>query len=223
MTDLRLKVPFNMIVSGPTQSGKTTLVKKMIRFKNDMFDRPPKHIVYCYGSEWQKTFDDMKRNDKVHFISGIPEKGISTLFPEHLRPGLIILDDLMNVVKDSDKVVQLFTKGTHHCDVCAIYIAQNPFPGGKHGRTMSLNTHYNIMLKNPRDCLGTEMFFRQMYPKKGKEAMNAYEQAVRYPYGYLFIDQHQKTPDVFRLQSYIFPDETPHECYILDDKAIPEH
>ena len=65
-------------------------------------------------------------------MKGLPEQDVATLFPKHQRPGLLILDDLMNNVKDSDDIVQLFTKGTHRCDVCAIYIAQNPFPGGKH-------------------------------------------------------------------------------------------
>ena len=216
-----LKAPFNMMVSGPTQSGKTTLVKKLMRFAPDMIDRPPRKIVYCYGSEWQDTFDTM--HDVVDdFIEGIPERETSDLFPPHARPGLIVLDDLMNDVKDSDRVVKLFTKGTHHCDVNAIYIAQNPFPGGKHGRTMSLNTHYNILTKNPRDCLGVETLFRQMFPRKGREAMDAYNQAVDRPYGYLFIDQHQTTPDAIRLQTCIFPDEAPRECYILDESKVPE-
>ena len=222
MTDLRFKVPFNMIVCGPTQSGKTTLVKELIRYKNELFDRPPQHIIYCYGSEWQRVFDELKTYG-VQFIKGLPKQNIATLFPKHKRPGLLILDDLMNNVKDSDDIVQLFTKGTHHCDVCAIYIAQNPFPGGKHGRTMSINTHYNILFKNPRDCLSTSIIFRQMFPNKSKRAMKAYEQAVDKQYGYLFLDYHPQTPDFLRLQGCILPNEAPRECYIFDDQPIPTH
>lgn len=104
MTDLRFKVPFNMIVCGPTQSGKTTLVKELIKHKDKLFDRPPQRIIYCYGSEWQKVFNELA-SWGVHFIKGLPEENVTTLFPKHQRPGLLVLDDLMNNVKDSDSIV----------------------------------------------------------------------------------------------------------------------
>ena len=74
-------------------------------------------MVYCYGSQWQPIFNVLEKEHDVDFIQGIPEGDIGQSFQLHDKPGLIILDDLMNDAKQSDNVVDLFTKGTHHHDV----------------------------------------------------------------------------------------------------------
>ena len=91
----------------------------------------------------------MERDLGVTIKEGLPQGDMASLFGPDEKPGLIVLDDLMDDACRSNDVVELFTKGTHHHDVSCVFIAQNPFPGGKHGRTMSLNTHYNILFKNP--------------------------------------------------------------------------
>ena len=43
--DPRIRSPFNMIISGPSQSGKSTFVANLLKYHNRMFKRPPKKIV----------------------------------------------------------------------------------------------------------------------------------------------------------------------------------
>ena len=54
-------IPFHagspIMVSGPTGSGKTYFTHKLL--KNNMFTKPVKSILYCYGV-YQKYFDEMK-------------------------------------------------------------------------------------------------------------------------------------------------------------------
>jgi predicted AAA+ superfamily ATPase len=50
------KHPFTCTISGPTQSGKTWLIKKILSFNATLFDKPPQKIIYCY-STWQKNFE----------------------------------------------------------------------------------------------------------------------------------------------------------------------
>jgi UDP-N-acetyl-D-mannosaminuronic acid transferase (WecB/TagA/CpsF family) len=42
---------------------------------------------------------------------------------------------------------------------------QNLFHRGKHHRTISLNAHYMVVFKNPRDVLQIMALANQMYPK----------------------------------------------------------
>ena len=45
--DVRLKTPFNMMLSGPTGAGKTTWVKNLLKVGDDIFDVKPV-LVYLF-------------------------------------------------------------------------------------------------------------------------------------------------------------------------------
>ena len=152
------KTPCSIIVAGPSQCGKTTFTRQLLRSASRAFDRPVRRIVYCYG-EPQRCFKDMQR-EGIHFHKGIP-KNIQSLFPKHLRPGILVLDDLMRDCGEDQHVLDLFARGSHHNDVTCIYLTQNLFPPGKYARTISLNTHYVVAFKNPRNAVGVQ--FRIIY------------------------------------------------------------
>ena len=46
----------------------------------------------------------------------------------------------------------LFTKGSHHSNLSVLHLVQNVFDKNKHTRTISLNAHYLVIFKNPRDA-----------------------------------------------------------------------
>jgi hypothetical protein len=81
---------------------------------------------------------------------------------------------------------------------------QNGFSKGKENRTMSINTQYIVLFKNPRDQIGPAILARQMYPSHPKKFMIKYTEATKRPYGYLFIDLKQNTPEEDRLKTDIF-------------------
>jgi hypothetical protein len=124
---------------------------------NDMITPEPEKIMYCYG-EYQPMFDEFPH---VTFAEGLPD--ITQFDGQHRT--LLILDDLMN--KNSDAVSELFTRVSHHRNVSVYYISQNIFQKSKHSRTISLNAHYIIMFKNPRDANQIATLSRQMYPSRG--------------------------------------------------------
>ena len=70
--DLRLKSPFTAIVSGPTGSGKTQLVSKVIENALEVCVNPPVQIYYCYGAE-QEKFTELKANSSIpiEFTEGL--------------------------------------------------------------------------------------------------------------------------------------------------------
>lgn len=81
---------------------------------------------------------------------------------------------------------------------------QSAFSKGKENRTMSINSQYIILFKNPRDMLTPTIFARQMYPNNSKKFMVKYMEATKRPFGYLFINLKHNTPDDQRLKADIF-------------------
>ena len=50
-------------VTGATQSGKSNLIRRIIRYKGDVFDKPPVKTVFFCGI-WQKLFEEWKKNSE---------------------------------------------------------------------------------------------------------------------------------------------------------------
>ena len=119
-----LKHPFTMLIAGPTGSGKTMWVKKLIDSLPIVCDTPPQRITYFYG-EYQPIFSQFKN---VNFVSGLSESKLSAFTGQF--PELIIIDDLMSESSKNDIVSDLFTKGSHHRNLSIILIAQNFFYEG---------------------------------------------------------------------------------------------
>ena len=119
------------------------------------------------------------------------------------EPLLMIVDDLMN--ETNDTIANLFTKGSHHRNISIVFLVQNLFHKNEHIRTISLNAQYMTLFKNPRDA---SQFARQMYPAKSAFAVEAYKDATREPYSYLFVDLRPEQDEDLRLRTNIFPTET---------------
>ena len=196
---MKLHHPFCMMVAGPTMSGKTQWVSQLIFFKQDMIEPPPERIVFSYKS-WQPLYDILAQRHDVQFIKG-------TDIPVTKSPTLVIIDDQMSDISDS--TVDLFTRGCHHDNLSLVFITQNLFFQDKKFRTASLNCHYLVLFRNPRDNNQIRHLARQMYPGKRSQTMiEAFEDATTCtPYGTLVVDLKPSTPDLLRLRSNILPPE----------------
>ena len=189
------KHPFTCLIAGPTGSGKTFFVKRFVQNIRQMVTPVPDRITWCYG-EYQTLYAFI---DGVDFHEGLPN--LKSLDPS-LRH-LIIIDDLMTEVDAT--VTSLFTKKSHHRDISVMYIVQNVFHQNKQHRDISLNTHYIVLMKNPRDASQIRRLSQQMFPGGGTLLTEAYEDATSNPHGYLVIDLKQDTHTDHRLRTDIFP------------------
>jgi hypothetical protein len=198
--DVRFRTPANFFICGQTQSGKSHLTRHILRYAEELFDPVPTKIIYCYG-EYQKEFEELSPD--VEMIEGFPND-IGGLTKDH-NNSLIVLDDLMSQCSNDQRAVDLFTRGSHHMGVSVLYLTQNLFPPGRLSRTISLNSHYMVIFRNPRDLLGVSTLARQMFPGCTDYLLEAYGDATNKPYGYLLIDCHQLTPDCMRLRTNILP------------------
>jgi len=154
----------------------------------------PDKVIYCYG-EYQSEF---AKYPWIEFHEGLPK---SAMFDS--TPSLVVLDDLMS--ESNDLVANLFTKISHHRSVSVIYITQNVFHKNKHSRTISLNAHYMVLFKSPRDVGQIAVLGRQLYPEHGKFLIEAFKDATSSPHSYLLLDLRPETSEQFRVRSNIFP------------------
>ena len=88
-------------------------------------------------------------------------------------------------------------------------------------RTISLNTHFLVLYKNPRDKSQIRVLSNQMFPGKKNFLVEAYSEATKTPHSYLLIDLHPETPELFRVRTNIFPGEDS-TVYVPDDYKTPE-
>ena len=162
-------------------------------------------IIWSYG-EWQPAYQSLL--DKADFVQGLPDLPLYSA-----EPLLLVIDDQMHGV--DQRISSLFTKGSHHRNLSVIYIVQNLFDQHKEHRTISLNAHYLVIFKNPRDGSQIVHLSKQMYPGKTHYVRQAFALATRQAHGYLVVDLKQNTPEGMRLRSHIFPGDR-QEVYVED-------
>ena len=204
--DPRWKHPFPAFVAGPTCCGKSHFVKHLLESGEELIDGAPENIIWCYGI-YQPAYDEMLRTiPNITFVEGVPGDLESMINPT-IR-NLVVIDDLMQELSSDQRITNLFTKGCHHRNLSVIFILQNIFHRGKELRDMSLNCHYLVMFKSPRDSSQVSHLAKQMFPGHVKYMQEAFQDATKRPYGYLLCDLKPETPTDFRLRTNIFPGET---------------
>ena len=209
---MKLLHPFTCIVSGPSGCGKSSLVKSILQ--HDVIEPRPNNIVWLYAED-QPLYQSMKN---VEFIQGIPED-LETRF-QRRHNNVLILDDLMTQCHSDERLTRLFSVGSHHKNLSIIFIIHNLFHYGKEMRTVSLNSHYIILFKNPRDRLQISTLARQMYPGQSQFLVEAFQDATKEAYGYIIIDLKPTTIDKLRIRSGILPTDR-QLVYVHKDEAQP--
>lgn len=195
--------PFNLIISGATSSGKSFLLREILKYKDVLIKNCSNKIIYCYKT-WQSGYDKIKMiNKNVVFIQGIPsEDQINTI-----HDCTIIFDDLFIQCINNEFVMDIYTVGSHHRNISAIVISQNVFSQEKFSREISLNCNCMILFKNPRDQLQLQILARQMFSGNAKLLQEAFNEATLKPHGYLLIDLMQSTESKNRIQTGILPSQ----------------
>lgn len=201
-TGFVFKNPNSILVVGPSNGGKTTFLSTLMLDNRDVFEVPPKKIVYCYGS-WQPAFVELQKRG-IHFHEGVPtEDTLQTWFGKGSKGSVLILDDLMSDGGDDKTVLKIFTQHSHHMNLTTFYLCQDLFPKGKYATTISRNAQYIIVFKNPRDTLALKTLLIQMYPGSWRKVLDLYNQVTKPMWSYLVFDLHPRTPETCRLVSHV--------------------
>jgi hypothetical protein len=187
--------PFSLICSGASKSGKTCLISRILKNRESLITPSIENILFCY-SIWQPEYDELVKHG-VTFIDIMFD--VDQL--DKSKRNLIIYDDMMDECASDKSLANVFTKGSHHNNISIILLTQNLFNKQKHWRTISLNTQYFIIFKNPRDMSQINYLARQLYPQDSKFLIEAYIDVSKKPHGYLFIDMCQNTENEIRVQT----------------------
>ena len=196
-TTFQFRHPFTMILAGPTSCGKTTWLKKLLHQAECMITPVPRQIFWFY-KRWQPMYTEMQENiPNIKFVHGIRRQD-----PDG-QPAINIYDDLMKDSTNNSDICEMYTEGSHHCNLSVICLLQNLYYHGKENRTMSLSTQYMVLFKNPRDQQQVVQLPRQMYPNNWQLFLKAFHYATKEPYGYLLVDLKQDTADKNRLKTNV--------------------
>ena len=197
---LLFKHPANIFISGPGSSGKTQFVKKLIEFKDELFNIVPENIVWCY-KEWQHAYSLLQEShgSMIKFIQGIPDDE-NEIVSDVTIPHLVVFDDMLGD-RDEEKIKLWFTRKGHHRNASVVYITQNMFQQTKSSRTISLNAHYMVVFQSPRDKSQIKVLAHQL---QAPHLNVAFSDATQKPHGYLLIDLKPDTPETLRFRTDIF-------------------
>lgn len=232
--DGRLKHPFTCLVSGPSQSGKSTLVTDIIRKQHRLIDTQFQYVTIFLGTsvESNDTYSKLKSefpslvelidvNKRYRDKEAIKER-FSTDIKTHIavkggKPGCLIFDDLMNELSNSGGILtELFTKLCSHNNLSSIHITQNLFAkntgGSTDHTTLYRNSHYIILFESRLDTTIISHVSRRIAGRgQGREVQDMINEILR-KHRYVLISGNLTTPKELLFRSAITADfPTPHQ------------
>ena len=205
-------------VCGPSQSGKTYLIEKIIRNHETLIEPNIDKLVYLYTVD---KYDDIKQyiRDNAHtstlktfeFIDcnkGIPSMEI---IKEKLgKNTLLVLDDLMVLATTNStnltNLDNIASRDSHHSNTSVLFVCQNLNFGSGKLRNCRVNSQYHIMCKSLTDCRDVEMIAanKKICQSKLRKVL---EDVGKTQYGYLVFDGCQKGYANARVRTGIFPED----------------
>ena len=120
---------------------------------------------------------------------------------------LVLLDDQNTEAEKLDETSKLVTQGSHHRKITVLYIVQNDFENGKVHSTISPNSHFTLLFKNPRDRGQIRSLAQQVLPTQVLFFIDGYREAKKKEHGSILLDLHPLTPDRIRVRSSILKSE----------------
>jgi Cdc6-like AAA superfamily ATPase len=120
---LPFSAPSTILICGSMRSGKTYFTKQLLQNADGMFSIPVDKIVYPY-SEYQPMLDEMMANIPRFLLhQGSPSKEDIERYTEDVNHEIVVLDDLMLQVAQSQDCVHLFTVTSHHRNVSMVMLS----------------------------------------------------------------------------------------------------
>jgi hypothetical protein len=221
MYDVRLQIPFRILLNGASGCGKSTYLYNMLLNSGVLYSEKHAYTVLYY-STWQPLYTKMQEKKLVdEFRQEVPSlEYISQIAAQYKdRGGIqVLVDDLIDSL--NDEIGHLFKVGSHHEKISIVYISQTLFPNSDVFRTMRSNANYIVLFKSPSNVRQVHTFMNQFNPENAKELIKVYKKATLKANSYLLLDLNQSTPEHLRVRKNIFPFEGYPIVYVPSDINI---
>lgn len=197
--------PATMMVVGPTQSGKSHFVEKLLQSHLIKYPTRKAIRIHVYYTQWQPLYDRLKETHGNHiaFTQGLPEVDDNLESIDSKVNNVWVLDDLMDEAIQSPVISQLFTRGRHR-NLTTILLLQNMFPKGKYNTNISRNALYKVLFRSPGDRKQIDIMAEQTFAKDRGNFMKAYAQETDKPFGYIVLDNHSRTTNEHQVVGNVF-------------------
>jgi len=216
--DIKFQIPCSICVSGPSQSGKSQWILRLIQNRQNLFSSTFQELIYCIP-------ENLSLNPNPIFVEikkSMPDAQIHVGLPDVTKlnlnfdqtPKLLIIDDLMTEFLNSYQMVRLLSIEVHHCNITTIFTLHNLFAPSKFGRTITRNINYKVIFSNRLDIKEIRNVSLQIsnQPNFLNDCFIFLQKEYPSDPPYLIIDGHIKSKQKnFFVRSQIFPSNTDSE------------
>ena len=103
---------------------------------------PLEEVHYFFQGVWQENpFDELEGEYNVQFHNTCPTSDEIHEICKDKMPRILILDDMMNHITDSQDIVELLIKQVHHLNIMVFLITQMLHPIGKFSVGLRAQSH----------------------------------------------------------------------------------
>jgi energy-coupling factor transporter ATP-binding protein EcfA2 len=210
-------------VIGPTGVGKSHLVAKILRDRNELITPFPTKIIYVYNIWQEDLFREIENwcPGIVTFVQGLDELQ-KFVFPPPSTSSctVLVLDDQQQALLDSkDFGITLMTAGIHHNNILCFFIGQSLYLKAKHTTLVNRNSSYVIMFRNKRSMYECERMGQQALQLSSNQVRRLYKDACQYtPHCYLLYDLNPDTSEFRQLTTNILSTDSPWFFYYITEE-----
>lgn len=204
-------------VTGNTGSGKSTLIAKILRDRNELIKPSPQAVIYVYNSHQPELF-----NQITEWCQGTPVKFTTDMFeyqtlvpPNQQQPTVLVLDDQQPAVADSGlKGVRMMTEDCNHRNLKIFYVQQSMYIHSKYNTALNRQAKYCIMFSNRRNPYEEQQLGKECLQLNADQLSVLYKDAGKYTNRpYLVYDNHPDTSEFCRLTTNILATDKPKFFY----------
>lgn len=188
----------------------------MVKFRKDIFTSDFARIIFCQPENYvtaknQEYFNRLKQEfPQIELCLGTPNLSALNLDYGHL-PSLLLVDDLMNNVLNSEEMLDLVTKCVHHNNLTVCFTLQNYYASSRFGKSIIRNCQYRVFFYNRIDQRELNTISSQIANAPNFFSANfkfLYEKFADQPSHYLLIDgQFRSKMSSMWCRTHIFPKE----------------
>ena len=176
--------PFRMIISGSSQSGKTTFTEKLLANQH-IFQKPVRRIVYCHPDYFSQ------RPVEWHTVLKIPvvyQAGLPSLneLCELESDTCVVLDDLYEESINSPAIDYLFRVLSGKKRINVIILSQRFYACGRFALNIRNNSNFLVMMRNVDAKLNNRIASMLCLKKPIEQAIKDTFEQNYYPY--IFVD-----------------------------------